>query len=104
MNIPTKYVQPATGVSGIWQRAQTVVVDNSLGAIPTITFNEEKIVQVSGEIIPGPAVTDTRITASLANPATTFQATDGTTYTYQQLADILTGLYFTLAAVRDQGV
>ena len=101
MNIPSKYQQPAPGESGIWQRAQNVQILNDYGQVPTISFHEEKMAQVSGSIFPGPAVTDSLLFASLTTPDTQFQSVDGSTWTYAQLAAAITGLYFFKALERD---
>jgi hypothetical protein len=99
--IPIKYTQPAPGTSGIWQHGQNVRVDNTFGAMPKITYNEEKLAQVNGEVIAGPAATDPRLTADMTDPATSFVCPSGATRTYEDVADILTGLYFFLAFARD---
>jgi hypothetical protein len=101
MTIPAKYLQPSPGTSGIWQHGQNVRVDNTFGAMPKITFNEEKLAMVNGEIIAGPPCTDPVISATLDNPTTQFMSADGTTMTYEEYADATTGLYFSLALARD---
>jgi len=101
MEIPAKYTQPAPGTSGIWQHGQNVRVDNTFGTMPKITYNEEKLAQVNGEVIPGPSVIDPLLTADLSDPTTSFVCPSGATRTYADVGDILTGLYFALAFARD---
>ena len=107
MTIPAKYLQPAPGESGFWQRLQNILITNTFDfatqapALATLTVNEERLAQVCGKVIPGDAVTDQRLTASLANPETEFTSADGSTRTFAQYAADTEGLYFYLASIRD---
>ena len=45
-----------TDVSGkAWQRAQMIIISNHHGQVPTVTYQEEALIHLNGEIVQKPA-------------------------------------------------
>lgn len=95
-----------------WKRAYRIIIDNTYGEQPRITFNEEAAVVVSDEIMTKPIGSVDEILISegeSANLTSTFTILDPTTglateqeLTYAQLQAILYSFYIHKATERDQ--
>lgn len=87
-------------------RANTIHITNPDGLPPSITFNEESVINLNTTKFYTPAGSITKG----YNPTGIFHPIDPITgelsiteqYTYEQLYNILYGLYITLATERDQ--
>ena len=95
-----------TTVSGeSWVRANRVVIENPLNSIPSISFVEEKAINIGDETIKklvsnvGAEMTDPAKTFQLVNPATGLPT--GTTATYGDIYVMIHSLYMDLVNQRD---
>lgn len=92
-------------VSGTsWQRAYQVLINNFYNTTPTVTFNEEEIINTGSGILTKHI---SHITESFSNPTTQFNIInpiDGSvtgTASYQDVYILLSSLYLDLANKRD---
>ena len=93
----------------IHTRAYHVNIENPLGGIPSVQFNEENVLDNNGVTTKFPSSSQP-LQLSMTDPSVTFNLidpTDGTTVlgtaTYQQLYVSIYSLYLSLAAMRDAG-
>lgn len=87
-----------------WQRAYQVLIENPYNGTPSITFNEEAIIDTGSEIISKHVYALTR---TMAEPTTEFQLKNPFTgdvigvASYQDAYVMLSSLYMALAEERD---
>jgi hypothetical protein len=103
----THNYEPTQVDARIYRRARLVQMDNPLGGTRTVSFYEEDVTQVNGDVIKQDAgvlrieVPDAAMMTDvpLLDPAT--DALTGQTMTYLQIYQAVYSLYFMLAAQRD---
>jgi len=103
----TNYKQSDINSGAAWTRAYQVLVENPYNQIPTITFNEEEIVDTGTTVMSKHVyalqkeMTDPSATFDIINPI------DGSvigTSSYQEVYVLLSSLYIALAAERDANI
>lgn len=88
-----------------WQRCYQVVLDNPLGGVPTVRFDEQEVLSIDGREMRRPRGTlslpydPTRVIA-LRNPAT--GELTGESTTYAQAYELIYSAYITAALARDE--
>lgn len=94
-----------TTVSGSsYTRAHRVIINNQYQSVPTISFQEEEVLNVNGQVIQQQKES---LSENFTNPDTVFPLVDPTTgaplgdATYGQIYVLLHSLYLHLAARRD---
>lgn len=97
-----------TTISGSsYIRAHRVIINNPYQGIPTISFQEEEVLNVNGQVIQQQKES---VNESLTDPSASFPLVDPTTgdslgeATYGQIYVLLHSLYLHLAAKRDAAV
>jgi hypothetical protein len=96
-----------TTVTGqVWQRCSQIVIDNPRHAVPTVRFEEERVVSLdTGDELrkPAPGITqdfDPALTVPLRNPVT--GELTGDSISYAEVYAILYSAYIAAATARDE--